>query len=61
MGSFFFSIFREIKLKLLLKDKFASKQSNYLLTVMLLESQVAFYSPQNISGASQQNSVAAFP
>ena len=34
--------------------------SSYLLTLMLGESQVKFSSPQNISGASQQNSVAAF-
>ena len=34
------------------------KLSHCLLTLMLMESGVKFHSPQNISGASQQNSVA---
>ena len=45
-----------------LKDKFTQKLkfSHYLLTPMLMESLVKFDSPQNISRASQRNTVAAF-
>ena len=39
----------------------ALKYSQYLLDLMLMESQVKFYSPRNTSGASQQKkSIAAF-
>ena len=39
-----------------LRERFAEKCTfrHYLLTLMLTESQVMFYSPQNIFGASQQ-------
>ena len=45
-----------------LKDKFAHKPafSHNLLPLLLMQSQVEFCSLQNIPGASQQNSVAAF-
>lgn len=36
------------------------KCTHYRLTSLLMESRVKFWSPQNMSGASQQNSVAAF-
>ena len=45
------------------KDKFTQKKwkcSHHQCTFMLMESQVKFCSPQNISGASQRNNVAAF-
>lgn len=45
-----------------LKEQFAQKRkfSHCLLTPTLIESHVMFYSPQNISWASQQNSSVAF-
>ena len=36
------------------------KSSHYLLTPVRMERKVEFHSPQNISGASQQNIIAAF-
>ena len=36
------------------------KFSHYLISLMLMESEAKFISPPNISGASQQNGVAAF-
>ena len=44
----------------ILKDKFTQRFGHYLLTLALMESQGKFRRPQNISGASRQNGVAAF-
>ena len=47
----------------LLKGKFTTNEDSVIIlfTVMNMESLVQFWSQPNISGASQQNSVAAFP
>ena len=47
---------------IVLKDKFTQqlKCSHYPLILMLRESLVKFFSPQNLSGPSKQNITAAF-
>ena len=49
-------------MELFLKDKFTQKWnfSCYPLSLMQMKSRVKIRSPQNISGVSRQNSVAAF-